>query len=165
MIKRGRKNKKGAISLSFGFIFSIIMIAAIIAVAFYAISFFLNLGRCADVSLFVRDLQENVDGAWSSEISKETFIVTVPRGIKSICFWDEAGENSGEEFREIKEFLRMDRNNMFFYPPENACDFPATKIDHIDVSELGWYCFPAEKNEVKIRLEKDSDNPLVVVKK
>jgi len=162
MIKR---DKGGAISLSFGFIFSVLVIAAIVAVAFYAISFFLNLGKCADISLFVQDLQENVDKAWSSEITKETFVGALPRSIESVCFWDGEGENAGQEFQEIRDFTRMDRYNMFFYPPENACDQAANKIEHVDLSVLGWHCFEVNNGKVEILLEKDSYNPLVVIKK
>mgnify|MGYP001609437529 CR=1 FL=1 len=38
-------NKRGQIELSFGMIFSIIIIIALVATAFYAISYFFKLGK------------------------------------------------------------------------------------------------------------------------
>ena len=47
-----KKSLRGQIQLSFGMIFSIIIIIATIAVAFYVISTFMDTSRCIDVENF-----------------------------------------------------------------------------------------------------------------
>ena len=78
--------KRGEIYISFGMIFSVILIIAIIGVSFYAINYFLNLGKCAEISLFYQGFQNEIDEAWSSEIVKTTFVGKLPVEIESVCF-------------------------------------------------------------------------------
>src|SRR3989338_2426588 len=60
------KEKRG-LELSFSMIFSIIVIIAIVAVAFYMISYLLKLKNCTELGLFGRDLQDTIDRAWNSD--------------------------------------------------------------------------------------------------
>ena len=55
-----KSDKKGSIELSFGMIFSIIMIIAIVGVATYAIVSFLELGKATELSLFHQKFQETL---------------------------------------------------------------------------------------------------------
>lgn len=155
-------NKRG-FQLSFSMIFSIIIIIAIVGVAFYAIIYFINLGKCTDISLFYQNFQEEVDKAWNSEIVRENFVGNLPSGIESVCFGDLNSEGSGEEYEVLSDFFRT-RANTFLYPPENACEQVHRKIQHIDISELGWHCFEVRSGKVTIPLEKGSFDSLVKVK-
>ncbi len=56
--------KKGQIKLSFGMMFSIILIIFFIAFAFFAIQKFLGLGNTISIGKFVEDFQLNVDKLW-----------------------------------------------------------------------------------------------------
>ena len=153
-------NKRGDISLSFGFIFSIILIAAIVGIAFYAISYFVDLGNCTEISLFYNDFQNSVDDAWASEITKDVFVGTLPSGIESVCIGDVEQGIDTEEYRELSRYGRFEAN-VFLYPPKKACDEAYKKIEHINIEELGFECFQVRDGKVSIGLEKGSFDSLV----
>ena len=58
--------KRGQIQISFGMIFSIIIIIAIVAVSIYVITIFLDFNKCGKVVLFYEDLEEEIQKAWES---------------------------------------------------------------------------------------------------
>ena len=158
--------KRGDISLSFGMISSILAIIAIMGVAFYAINYFLNLGRCTEIGLFYQDLQEKIDQAWNSEIAKNEFSGNLPTGIKSVCFGDLSSPGNGiasQEYNDLKIY-GIYGGNTFIYPSAKACDLPYKKINHVDFSELpGFTCFPINDGVVNIRFEKNSYDSLVKI--
>ena len=78
--------KRGALQISFGMLFSVILIVAFIVVAFYAINVFLNLQKCSEMGLYKSDLQSAVDRAWLSEEASEIFEAKVPSNIDFACF-------------------------------------------------------------------------------
>lgn len=161
-------NKRG-LELSFGLIFSLILIAAIIGVAFYAINYFLNLGSCTEVSLFYQNFQEEIDEAWNSEITRDRFLGDLPNGIKAVCFYDrDLGVNiepGGEEFEALEGYTHIG-GNTFLFPPERACKQVSRTTEHVDFLELGeWHCFPVEKGKVTIPFEKGSFDSLVKIKR
>lgn len=161
MIKK--RGNKGSIDLSFGMIFSIILIAAIIAVGFYTISYFLNLGKCTEVSLFYDDFQKAVNRAWNSEIARDEFSGSLPSGIESVCI---GGLNSGnsiflKEVTELRRF-RSQNANTFLYPVKKACNQAFANIEHIDIED-SFRCFPVVNKKVKIKLDKGSFDALVKI--
>lgn len=152
-------------SLSIGVIFSIIVVIALISVSVYVVITFIGIGKCADLGLFKDNFQDAVDRAWSSEITNDVFTGRVPDGIESICFSEQetpVADTNSAEYRELRRYFS--RGNLFFYPPKQACDQPYTEIEHIDLSELGWHCFPVNNGEVKIGLEKGSFDSLVRIR-
>ena len=162
-------NKRG-FQLSFGIIFSIFLIIIIIVVAFYVIGLFLGLGKCSEISLFYKDFQDEVNGAWSSEITQDTFKGFLPGGIKYVCFGNLTQSLTDQQYQEQYEDLRKYRRqnaNLFLYPIEKSCAGSGyVMIDHVDFSELnGFTCFPSVNNRVDIVLEKGSFDTLVKIKK
>ena len=155
---------KRGLELTFSMIFSIIIIIAIVGVSFYAINYFLNLGKCTEISLFFKEFKDEVDKAWASEITRDTYIGKLPRKIESVCFHENNAIGTGEEYEELKDYFRIG-GNIFLYPSEATCNQVYKKIQHVDLSELGWYCFPVRNNKVEIPLEKGSFDALVKVKK
>ena len=164
--------KKGALSLSFGMIFSIIMIIAILGVAFYAISYFLNLQKCTTTSLFHQDFQNKINNAWSAEIVSEEFSLTLPKRIESVCFGslNSPGDLSGETERIHEDLLRystlkqQENSNMFLHPQDKSCEMGYRTAKHIDLSELGEFtCFETRKGRVTFKIEKGSEDALVKV--
>lgn len=150
--------------MSFSMIFSIFLIISIIAIAFYTINYFLDLQRCTETSLFYQDFQDKVDRAWSSEITKQKFTGSLPRGIESVCFGDLNQQGLGEEYDELRKY-RVFEANMFLYPIKKTCDLAYINIQHIDLSQLGgWHCFPTERGKVEIQLEKGNFDALVKIK-
>lgn len=159
MEKRG---KKAIMQLPFGMIFSIFLIAIFIVLAFFVIREFLSWKKCADVGLFYRDLEENVDRIFSSQITKNmSFEIKLPSGIDFACFVDTEKSLSGE-FREKYNSVFGKNINLFFTPSENACNMGTKKINRINITELtdkrNPYCL---KNKEEIKLEKGLYDSLV----
>ncbi|HOW37200.1 MAG TPA: hypothetical protein PLK34_03045 [Candidatus Pacearchaeota archaeon] len=86
MVKQFKK--RAQMQLSFGMIFSIILIIAFIAFAFYAIRYFLNLQEETQIKDFIRTLQGDIDEVWGSTKSNESKQYFLPEKIKRICFED-----------------------------------------------------------------------------
>jgi len=150
--------------MSFGMIFSIIIIIAIISVAFYTIGFFLNTRDCTDIALFHKDLQERIDKSWNSEITRDTFEGRLPSSIEQVCFGDDGFSGAGEIYESFDDlYPRSFKPNLFIYPSEKSCDQAYVEIEHITLEEFQnqFGCFPVENGRVLIRLEKSNTDPLV----
>lgn len=154
------KAKRGDISLSFGMIISIIIIAAILATAFYTISYFLKLKQCTDVGLFGRDLQNKVDDAWNSDSVHDTFTGIIPGSIKEVCLGNLTQASSREEYTLLKRYLGRDAN-LFYYPP-GKCDISYIALKHARFS--GFSCAKVKNGKASVTLEKSETDALVLVR-
>ncbi|MSS74465.1 hypothetical protein EXS72_02385 [Candidatus Pacearchaeota archaeon] len=166
-------NKRGAIELSFGMIFSIIIMIAIIGVAVYAITSFLQIGKTSQISLFHQKFQNTVDEIWSSSITNKIVSFSLPSSIELICFGSLIGTNYNPLYeRKFKEFVKYSnlheqRNtNRFLYPIDTAKNFAYSKTEKIDVTELtgSFDCFEINSGNVKIRFEKNEFDSSVKIK-
>jgi len=158
MIKRGKKAQT-ILGLSYGAIFSIIIIIMIISVAFYAINQFLDIGKCANVGLFYDDLQKEIDTSWTSGNVETTFVGNLPTGaigtgVDYVCFGtliqdaDAVDALKKEEFDSEYSFPRD--HNIFIYPPDEVC-LPHKKLEHTTTD--GFFCIKVEKGEVRVKLD------------
>ena len=77
--------KRGSVQLSFGMIFSIIIIIVTVSIAFYVIAYFLDLRKCTEIGLFYKDFQDKIDDIWKSEFASEEFVGRLPSGIDGVC--------------------------------------------------------------------------------
>jgi hypothetical protein len=162
-MKRG-KNKKAQqiVGLSFSTIFSIILIIFILAAAFIAIKSFLGIKKCAQISMFIEDFDNEITNIWNSEGDISKFRRSLPSGIEYVCFANLTKPASGGSF-EQDVYLNIgvyegEGHNMFFYPGEYACDIPSYYIAHLDMERItrtkNPYCIPVADNSVTINLEK-----------
>lgn len=158
--------------LPFGILFSIILIAVFVFVAFFAIKVFLEQRDCSQIGLFINDLQGEIDNVWmSSETSSGIFSAVLPSGIKYVCFADmEAAEGlSGDDdiIREIERY--SSEKNLFFYPAKYSCNMPAQIIKHINITEItkyeNPYCIENKKGRINMTIEKDYYEALVKIKR
>src|SRR3989344_1301917 len=91
MIKRGNKKAQEILGLSYGTIFGIIIIIAMVTVAFYAIAHFLSLNKCQQVGTFYQDFQDEINTAWRSGFYQGNFEGSIPSsgllraGITKVC--------------------------------------------------------------------------------
>jgi len=163
-------NKKGDLSISFGMIFSIILIIGILGISFYAIRYFLGLKQCTDYGLFNQDLDKEVMKAYESDSVKTTFKGSLPSAIKSVCFGSLKDSSNSVEFADIKKRYGSRDGNLFFYPPADAEDICSKvsyrTVPHLSTEKLGGFtCFPVVSGKVSIKLEKGSfDSSVYVVK-
>ena len=162
------KKKRGQLSLNFGVLFSIILIAVIVAVGFYVIRYFLELKDCGMIGSFYEKLEDEVDKAWQREETAFDFNIELPKSISHVCIADFSRSLDNENQKEREIFNELKRNviigNVFLYPREKSCGLAAREIKHIDVEKIidakNPYCF---ENGARIRISKNIEDRDVVL--
>ena len=138
--------KQGQMKMSFGMIFSIILIIIFLAFAFYGIKKFLAMQDAIQINQFMENLQTDVDKVWKSQSSSQEVEYRLPKKIYEICFIDDEGGNLILKFEEI---------------------YDRTNIENLDiVNTLGSkknLCIETE-GQVKFILSKDYGETLVTIK-
>lgn len=170
--KKGKSKKgQGIFGMSFGMIFSIILIVFFVAVAFIAIKSFLDTQRCAQIGIFKDNFQTEIDKSWNSENSDFEFKGRLPTQIKYVCFADlskpitatgTAG-NIGRELGVYQGYIA----NMFLYPTEPACDMVYHEVEHLDIDKIisskNPYCIAVDDGNINIHITKKFGEKLVSV--
>lgn len=133
--------KRGSIQLSFGMIFSIILIVVFIAVAIYIVLKFLGMQETIQIATFKKDFQEEVTAMWNSEGSQEVSYF-LPKKISAVCFTDDEYEN------------------MFF---ESEKLSGGDLIEHLALSKLSEdpYCVDVVDGKIDFILSKSDKETLV----
>lgn len=155
------KMRRGELSLSFSFILAIIIIAVIIAVGFYMVSYFLGLKNCTELGLYKQDLQTTIDDAWNSEETLERFSAPLPSGVKKICF---GNLSQGQNLPEYDELSRFDEPgaNLFYYPiPSGNCDITYGALKHARFN--GFKCVSVESGKATIGIVKGTFDSTVLL--
>jgi hypothetical protein len=160
-------NKRGQIQISFGMIFSIIVIIATVAIGFYVITYFLNLSSCTKVGLFWNSLNDEVDKAWNSDKTQTIFNGNVPSGVQYVCFGNlslapENNITTRNIFSELKVYEGSGKNS-FMYPPKKACDIAFYNLKHARFDN--FFCVQAKSGVVNIKISKTSTDALVMLSK
>jgi len=146
--------------LSFGMIFSIILIIIFIAFAFYAIQKFLGIQDAVKVGQFVDSLQSDIDGAWRGSQRSQEVEYTLPKEIDKVCFIDTqlSGSNLYEELKNVC----YNNENMVFYPVEGL---ESNEIKHINITKItdseNPFCVENLKGKVKMTIQKSFGEGLV----
>ena len=83
-----KKSKAGQMNLSFGMIFTIILIIVFIAFAFYAIGKFLNIQKAAKTAQFIDAFETDVNRMWKSSQGSHQINYSVPSSVDYLCFTD-----------------------------------------------------------------------------
>ncbi len=151
-------NKKGQIEISFGIIFSIIIIIATVAIAFYFIQKFLSSSDCVTLGDFKSKLQNDIDDAWHSPIAQKKFTGSLTSEIESVCFGTIADRVPGTYAKEYAELQSAIDNgkNLFLYPGNKACSGKAAqlKLEHVDSS--GFFCKKVVDGKIDLNIIKES---------
>lgn len=146
------KNKRAQLKLSFGMIFSIILIVFFLVFAFFGIKKFLDTRDTIVTESFKKSLQDDIDQMWRSSRGSDDKIYSLPNKVEAVCFEDD------------------DYWNLVIIPE----DYDGAKIKHIDIDKTlkpqvnpgvrnGRLCFPSEKGKVTIWLEKDYQDELITI--
>lgn len=165
------KNKKAQMKLSFGMIFSIILIMAFLAFAFYAIGFILDLQKSAQLGQFIDNFREDIDDIWKSSQSSKQEEYNLPGNIDYICFVDSEKSIDGdyEDFYDDFDLFYSSGNqkNTFFYPIKEAEDLGTLRIEHINIEETtstdNPYCIKKENGKIEMVLKKEFGENLVTI--
>ena len=169
MIKRGGKNRKAQINLSFGMIFSIILIVVFIAFAFYAIGKFLDLQKSAKTGQFISAFEEDIDRMWRSSQGSQEIEYSLPTSVDYLCFADFGREKEGirKDFYNNLRLVHFEDENIFFYPVGSSGGVNSAEIDNIDIAGITGrenpYCIRNIKGKVKLTIKKGFDEGLVTI--
>jgi len=144
------ENKRGQINLSFGMIFSIILIIAFVVFAFYAIKMFLGLQESAKIAKFRENLQEDVDDLWKGTQGIQKVTYTVPNKIHKVCF------------------KRWQFENLIL-EPKDTIDIQPVNISNINIARItdgeNPYCFDNKNEKVEMILKKGFGEDLVMIER
>ena len=167
--KRGQT--RGQTELSFGMIFSILLIIVFLVFAFYAIKIFLGFQEKAKAERFFKSLQSDVDTVWNSEFSTQKQQYSVPSYVSFVCFADFSLSAKGANstiYSELKKAYSgiSGSENLIFYPVKPK-DFKSKKIDHLDIKKTTTkenpLCIKTNNGKVVIGLNKSSGEALVTI--
>ncbi len=161
--------KRGQMKLSFGMIFSIILIIIFVGVAFYAIQKFLEFQNSTQIVKFSRDLQEDIDKMWKGSQGTQQKEYFLPSKIDYVCFIDYLSSDRGrydDFFDELDQFF-YETENLFFYPAGSASGLDSKEMKHIDINKMtdsnNPFCLKNEKGKVKMVIKKEFGEALVTI--
>ena len=161
--------KKGQLKLSFGMIFSIILIIAFLAFGFYAIKFILNLNDITKVAQFIDDLQTSVDKMWKGSEGSQVKTFSLPKKIQYVCFVDYYSGKRGAKFVFYDPLKQVfyEKENMFFYPVGSGEGNDAVYIKHVDIEAItsaeNPFCIINKNGQVKLTIKKNYGDNLVKI--
>ncbi len=142
------RSRSGQMQLSFGMIFSIILIIVFLAFGFYAIMKFLDLQKSIQIESFLRDFQNDVDKMWKSPQGSQNLIYSLPANINSVCFKNNELQNL--EFVS-EQFVK------------------GKMIEHLDNAKITQdenpYCIPNIKGKINMTIAKDYGEILVKIER
>lgn len=152
------KEKRGQLDISFGMIFSIIIIIAIIAVSFYVIQYFTKLSTCTSTGLFYEALEKEVNAAREATTSRQLFSADLPKSVDYLCIGNMTLLSKTEDktrFDALYKIYRLSNNNVFVYPQNKGCQTLNSKtIDYIETSD--FFCVKSNKGRVSLLIQKDA---------
>ena len=146
MVKK--RGCKGQMKMSFGMIFSIILIVIFLAFAFYAIKKFLEFQDTLKIEKFFDELQADVNKTWAGEMSSDPRNYYLPKKINSVCFTDDEYEN-------------------LYFKSENI--IRGTNIEYINITAItdngkeDPFCILNENGKTQMTIKKDFGEILVTI--
>lgn len=151
MKERGaKKNKKAQMNLSFGMIFSILLIIFFLSFAFFGIKKLITIQQDTQIKLFIKDLQEDVDKLWTSNSGSNKLSYVLPQKVEKVCFVNE-------------------EENLEIYIKKSLIPESRETINHIDMEEtLILYgedeiCLNNSNNKISFYIEKAYGDNFVVL--
>ncbi len=158
--------KGGQFQISFGMIFSLIIIAATLAVAGYMIVKFMNTGDSVLCAKFKESLQKSIDDAWRSDgasiDTRKELLPSLPGDVKEVCFGNSTQLPLASKDRGTYEYLQeyfLPGKNLYL-TPSTSCkgDFSYT-LKH--ATSQGFFCAPVIKGRASILILKENTDALV----
>jgi len=163
------KNQKGQMKLSFGMIFSIILIIIFISFAFYAIMKFLSLQRSVQIGQFKDNVQTDIDRMWKGSQGSQEVNYILPTKITYACFIDLNLPAEGKQknlYNDLKK-VSYGEENLIFYPIGSAEGLDALTLNHIDIEKITGnenpLCFENSDGKVSFTIKKTYGEALVSI--
>ena len=147
-----KKNSKGQSQISFGMIFSIILIVFFIGFAIFAVLKFIPTTRIAQVESFKSDFQVDINNMCKSTQRSQRVEYFLPNQIDQVCFANRQFEN-------------------MYFVPENK--FKGYVVDHLNITGTilpstltpKRLCIDNSKGKVSMIIKKAYNQNLVTVVK
>ena len=154
--------------LSFGMIFSIILIIAFISFAGYVTVKFLNFQSDVKIKQFQQSLQSSVNDIWLSEQGKNTIGYPLPTSVERVCFFDKDSDGKGKDEALYNLFFGLSvKENLMFYPEGSGEGESGIKIDNLDLKNTtaaeNPLCIDNKDGKVTMTLKMDYGEKLVKV--
>jgi len=148
-MKKGKLKTKGQMRISFGMIFSIILIILFITFAVYGIKKFMEVTDFTKVEKFKNDFQVDINNMWKSTQGSQEVEYLIPKKISEVCFEDDEFEN------------------MYFIPS----DYGGDMLKNIDIGESvkgsksnpKKLCIETSGGKISLIIKKDYNENLVTV--
>jgi len=162
----GDLKKKGQLDLSFGLIFSVILIIAFLGFAIYAIIQFLGMKDKIETGKFLENFQTDVDKLWKADHGKSNPSYFLPIKIKEVCFIDLNSVKKGKRmgiYDELKDWSG-EKSNLVFYPIGSSKISNYAVINNINVENLAEnpLCFKNNNGRINITLEQEAGGTALV---
>jgi hypothetical protein len=164
------KSKRAQMQISFGMIFSIILVIVFLGFAFYAIKAFIGFQNDAKAGKFKNDLQNDINRIWQSSQSSELQEYVVPSNIDFVCFIDFSSDAKGENIAYYSELGRANygTQNFAFYPV-HFTGFESGELKNLDIEKTTLdsnpLCIKTNNGKVAITLKKEFGEALVTISK
>ncbi len=141
-------SRKAQMDLSFGTIFSIILIILFIAFAIFGINKFMGVQKLAQVEKFKSDLQTDINNMWKSTQGSQILEYSLPSKITKVCFIDDEFEN------------------IYFVPN----DFRGGVLENIDFDKtipgnINQLCINTNKGKISLTIKKNYGENLITITK
>ena len=137
--------KRGQMKISFGMIFSIILIIIFVSFAFFAVKKFMGIQDAMKIGQFEDRLQSDIDKLWRGSQGSQEVEYFLPSKIESVCFVDD------------------DYANLVFH---SESFIEGKNIDNIDIEKIteeGDFCIDVIKGKIKMTIKKDYGEALVII--
>ena len=157
--------------LSFGMIFSIILIVIFISFSIFSIQKFLDIQDTVQIGKFTDNFQADIDKMWRGSQGSVEKEYILPKGVIYICFTDYSSEKKGEYENIYGAFLEVyfEKENFFFYPVGSGQGLDSKEIKHIDLEKIteneNPLCIENLNGKVKLIIKKNFGEALVTITK
>jgi hypothetical protein len=152
--------KRGQSQISFGMIFSILLIIFFIAFAIYGIVKFLEVQRLAQVGKFKIDFQADITTMSQSTQGSQPETYYPPKKIKQVCFATRTNPRTGKD------------ENMYFMP-DDASQYDGDMLNNLNIAKTTAgstsvpkkLCIDVINGKVSLTLKKEyNENSVTIIK-
>ena len=145
--------KKGQMELSFGMIFSIILIIVFLVFAFMGIQKFIGIGNQATNLKFTEDLKEDVNKIYLGSKASIIREYRLTKDVEAVCFTD---QDEGNNLAIHKKETFPQRENILYVDMEKTLQG--------DVTDKGL-CFVSSNQKIILKLTKDFGETLITIER
>lgn len=158
--------KRGQMQISFGMIFSILLIMAFIAFVIYIIIYFLNFSNRVKIEQFEDELQKHVDGIRAGYQGSKVVNLGLPKKIKKVCFIDNSQPAKGVDRDMYNDFIMINTvENVMYFPEGSSEGKEGFKLNYINISNITGmanpYCVENKKGKVSLMVQMKYEESLV----